>query len=245
MIMAKLLIVSSALLSTATTMADTTTPCTIEQLTSYMTTPYTKTCMAQSDLDFTKLTGSPTNSQLTSFCQTDTCTQLVKEVLAKNPVDCLLPIGGLTFVSGLFEPIRSFCAVSSGSESTTSSSSMSGSGSKASALTSSSSSEASEPDVTTANAVDKEADESSGGDSNGSGAVVDSAKPANSTNSDIEGGVNVGDSSSSNKTSANEDQTADKPSPTPASTKSDAMTSLGQVSIWAILSISAALAVVA
>ncbi|KAF1329413.1 Elicitin-like protein brl5, partial [Globisporangium splendens] len=246
MMMTKLLVVSSVLLSTATTMAATTTPCTIEQLMSYMTTPYTKTCMAQSGLDFTKLTGSPTNSQLTSLCQTEACNQLVKEVLAKNPVDCLLPVGGLTFVSGLLEPIRSFCATGTGSDSTTSSSSMSSSGSKASA-SSSSSSEVPKPATTAVNTVGKEADGSSGGDRSGSGssAVVGSVKPTNTTHSGIDEGVNAGDSSSSTKPPSAEKQTTERPSPAPTATKSDAATSLGRASIWAMLSVSAALAVVA
>lgn len=108
----KLLAVVSSALVASTATAE---MCTVPQLTAIMSTQYTMPCMTESGLDFTKLSGTPSQALMMKFCKSSACQSLLKAVLAQNPLDCTVPMTNLLFRSQLFDPIATYCDASSAS----------------------------------------------------------------------------------------------------------------------------------
>lgn len=86
------------------------TTCSTADLSALVADPNASACSSTSGVSVAALTGTPTDEQLTSLCNTDSCVAFLEAVLATNPTDCQLPIGsGLLLVSQLLEPIITYC----------------------------------------------------------------------------------------------------------------------------------------
>ncbi|GMF30630.1 unnamed protein product [Phytophthora lilii] len=132
--------------------------CKQSELGSLLTNPNTTACASDSSVVFADLDGAPSDTQLATICETDSCLSLMAAILAIDPEDCTLPLNeNLNLMSELVEPVVNKCTamgvdvagsskVSSGSgvsvgdaDSTASDSAASGSSSTSSAVHASSS----------------------------------------------------------------------------------------------------------
>ncbi|GMF32994.1 unnamed protein product [Phytophthora fragariaefolia] len=129
--------------------------CKQSELGSLLTNPNTTACAKESGVIFADLDGTPSDAQLTSICETDSCLSLMAAILAINPADCTLALNeNLNLMSELVDPVVEQCTamgigiagssrvgsdsdVNVGNDSATSDSGASGSSSAATAVLSS------------------------------------------------------------------------------------------------------------
>ncbi|EGZ10125.1 elicitin [Phytophthora sojae] len=84
--------------------------CKQSELGSLLTNPNTTACASDSGVVFADLDGTPSDAQLTSFCETDTCLSLMAAILAIDPEDCTLPLNeNLNLMSNLVDPVVDKC----------------------------------------------------------------------------------------------------------------------------------------
>jgi hypothetical protein len=102
--------------------------CQKAKLGSLLTNSNTTACASDSGVVFMDLDGAPTDAQLTTICETDSCLSLMAAILAIDPDDCTLPLNeNLNLMSDLVDPVVATCT-SMGIEITGSSKVDSGSG---------------------------------------------------------------------------------------------------------------------
>ncbi|KAE8879951.1 hypothetical protein PF005_g8901 [Phytophthora fragariae] len=84
--------------------------CKQSELGSLLTNPNTTECASNSGVVFADLDGTPSDAQLTSICETDTCLSLMATILAIDPEDCTLALNeNLNLMSELVDPVVEKC----------------------------------------------------------------------------------------------------------------------------------------
>ncbi|OWZ12086.1 Elicitin [Phytophthora megakarya] len=84
--------------------------CKQSELGSLLTNPNTTACASDSGVVFADLNGAPSDEQLTSICETDTCVSLMAAILVIDPEDCSLPLNeNLNLMSELVDPVVEKC----------------------------------------------------------------------------------------------------------------------------------------
>ncbi|ETM42656.1 hypothetical protein F442_12112 [Phytophthora nicotianae P10297] len=67
-------------------------------------------CATDSGFVFANLDGAPSDEQLATMCETDTCRSIIATILAINPEDCTLPLNeNLNLMSDLVDPVVNKC----------------------------------------------------------------------------------------------------------------------------------------
>ncbi|KAG1709515.1 hypothetical protein DVH05_020166 [Phytophthora capsici] len=84
--------------------------CQRSELGSLLTNSNTTSCATDSGVVFSSLNGAPSDEQLATICETDTCRSLMATILVINPEDCTLPLNeNLNLMSDLVEPVVGKC----------------------------------------------------------------------------------------------------------------------------------------
>ncbi|KAG3109595.1 hypothetical protein PI124_g11370 [Phytophthora idaei] len=84
--------------------------CQKAKLGSLLTNSNTTACATDSGVVFADLDGAPSDEQLTTICETDTCRSLMAAILVINPEDCTLPLNeNLNLMSDLVDPVVEKC----------------------------------------------------------------------------------------------------------------------------------------
>nr|AIU99520.1 elicitin 113574 [Phytophthora capsici] len=84
--------------------------CQRSELGSLLTNSNTTSCATDSSVVFSSLNGAPSDEQLATICETDTCRSLMAAILVINPEDCTLPLNeNLNLMSDLVDPVVEKC----------------------------------------------------------------------------------------------------------------------------------------
>ncbi|KAL3658195.1 hypothetical protein V7S43_016825 [Phytophthora oleae] len=84
--------------------------CQRSELSSLLTNSNTTACATDSGVVFSSLDGAPSDEQLATICETDTCLSLMAAILVINPEDCTLPLNeNLNLMSDLVDPVVEKC----------------------------------------------------------------------------------------------------------------------------------------
>ncbi|KAK1940539.1 Elicitin Vex1 [Phytophthora citrophthora] len=84
--------------------------CQRSELGSLLTNSNTTSCATDSGVVFSSLNGAPSDEQLATICETDTCRSLMAAILVINPEDCTLPLNeNLNLMSDLVDPVVEKC----------------------------------------------------------------------------------------------------------------------------------------
>lgn len=85
--------------------------CTYAELGSLTTNPNRTACAKETGVQLAELTGTPTDAQLATVCESDACIALVNAILEINPDDCTLPTNeDLQLMSEFVDPVVAYCS---------------------------------------------------------------------------------------------------------------------------------------